>query len=288
VNEPPFLEISVSCDNLRCDGDGQPPSPRVSVHVISSPQSAWIHYAQTEVIERTSNPNFLSTVSFRKGDGLDASTQVRLSVYDVRERVTNTVTQLGQATVTLGSLRETCRSRLSLQSPLGRNVGFITIIAWTLEPESVDASSHTPSNATPHHQPAAPPTVCHRRTQSLPPRLNTKSRHPTQGHLSLLYDNPTMATFRFHSGLGGDIAVLEVMAESRYCFTFPQQLLRLWISEERRWQEELSSLGDLSDQWHTRQMALLNQHVTLINIYNMALDTLDVAAHSGTVQDSAL
>lgn len=56
---------------------------------------------------------------------------------------------------------------------------------------------------------------------------------------------------------------------------------RLWISEERRWQEELSSLGDLSDQWHTRQMALLNQHVTLINIYNMALDTLDVAAHSG-------
>lgn len=40
-------------------------------------------------------------------------------------------------------------------------------------------------------------------------------------------------------------------------------------------------MGDLSDQWHTRQMALLNQHVTLINIYNMALDTLDVAAHSG-------
>ncbi|XP_068243281.1 inositol polyphosphate-4-phosphatase type I A isoform X3 [Palaemon carinicauda] len=282
VNEPPFLEISISCDNLRCDGDGQPPSPRVTVQVISSPQTSWILYAQTEVIERTSNPNFLSTVSFRKSDGLDASTQVRLSVYDVRERVTNTTTQLGQATVSLGSLRETGRSRLSLQSPLGRNVGFITITAWTLEPESVDATSHTPSNATPHHQPAAPPTACHRRTQSLPPRLNTKTRHPTQGHLSLLYDNPTMATFRFHSGLGGDIAVLEVMAESRYCFTFPQQLLRLWITEERRWQEELSSLGDLSDQWHTRQMALLNQHVTLINIYSMALDTLDVASHSGS------
>ncbi|XP_064086446.1 inositol polyphosphate-4-phosphatase type I A-like isoform X4 [Macrobrachium nipponense] len=283
VNEPPFLEISISCDNLRCDGDGQPPSPRVTVQVISSPQNSWIHYAQTEVIERTSNPNFLSTVSFRKSDGLDASTQVRLSVYDVRERVTNTTTQLGQSTVSLGSLRETGRSRLSLQSPLGRNVGFITITAWTLEPESVDATSHTPAMPhSPHHQPAAPPTACHRRTQSLPPRLNTKTRHPTQGHLSLLYDNPTMATFRFHSGLGGDIAVLEVMAESRYCFTFPQQLLRLWISEERRWQEELSSLGDLSDQWHTRQMALLNQHVTLINIYSMALDTLDVAAHSGS------
>ncbi|XP_042884545.1 inositol polyphosphate-4-phosphatase type I A-like isoform X3 [Penaeus japonicus] len=283
VNEPPFLEISVSCDNLRCDGDGQPPSPRVSVQVLNTPQKSWLQYAQTEVIERTSNPNFLSTVSFRKTDGLDTNTQVRLAVYDVRERVTNTSTQLGQATVSLGELRETGRSRLSLQSPLGRNVGFITITAWTLEAESVDPNSHTPSNATPHHQPAPLPVVaCHRRTQSLPPRLSSKTRHPTQGHLSLLYDNPSMATFRFHSGLGGDIAVLEVMAESRYCFTFPQQLLRLWISEERRWQEELSSLGDLSDQWHTRQMALLNQHVTLINIYNMALDTLDVAAHSGS------
>nr|XP_053629315.1 inositol polyphosphate-4-phosphatase type I A-like isoform X2 [Cherax quadricarinatus] len=282
VNEPPFLEISVACDNLRCDGDGQPPSPRVTVQVLNRPQTTWIHYAQTEVIERTSNPNFLSTVSFRKSDGLDANTQVRLAVYDVRERVTNTTTQLGQAMVSLGGLLETGRSRLSLQSPLGRNVGFITITAWTLEAESVDASTHTPSNATPHHQPAPPPVACHRRTQSLPPRLSSKTRHPTQGHLSLLYDNPTMATFRFHSGLGGDIAVLEVMAESRYCFTFPQQLLRLWISEERRWQEELSSLGDLADQWHTRQMALLNQHVTLINIYNMALDTLDVAAHSGS------
>lgn len=49
--------------------------------------------------QRTSNPNFLSTVSFRKSDGLDSQTQVRLAVYDVRERVTNTTTQLGQATV---------------------------------------------------------------------------------------------------------------------------------------------------------------------------------------------
>lgn len=38
-------------------------------------------------------------MSFRKTDGLDTTTQVRLAVYDVRERVTNTSTQLGQATV---------------------------------------------------------------------------------------------------------------------------------------------------------------------------------------------
>lgn len=69
--------------------------------------------------------------------------------------------------------------------------------------------------------------------------------------------------------------------EKRGSSIFPLLCRRLWISEERRWQEELSSLGDLCDQWHTRQMALLNQHVTLINIYTMALDVLHLAANSG-------
>lgn len=57
--------------------------------------------------------------------------------------------------ISLGGLHETGRSRLSLLSPAGRNVGFITISAWTLEAESMDASSHTPCNATPHHQPVS-------------------------------------------------------------------------------------------------------------------------------------
>jgi hypothetical protein len=42
---------------------------------------------------------------------------------------------------------------------------------------------------------------------------------------ALLFANPVIKTFRFHSGLAGDIAVQEIMAESRLSFTFPQQLL---------------------------------------------------------------
>ena len=51
VNTPPFLEMSLSCDNLRCDGDGQLPSPRISVHVMNPPQNNWILYAQADVME---------------------------------------------------------------------------------------------------------------------------------------------------------------------------------------------------------------------------------------------
>jgi inositol polyphosphate-4-phosphatase len=41
----------------------------------------------------------------------------------------------------------------------------------------------------------------------------------------LLYSSPEVKTYRFHSGLGGDIMVMELMAEPRLAFTFPQQLL---------------------------------------------------------------
>lgn len=65
----------------------------------------------------------------------------------------------------------------------------------------------------------------HRRSQSLPPRLGTKLKLPHQGQLCVLFANPHVHTYRFHSGLGGDIYVHEVMAESKLCFLFPQQLL---------------------------------------------------------------
>jgi hypothetical protein len=50
-------------------------------------------------------------------------------------------------------------------------------------------------------------------------------RTPRQPHLLLLYSSPEVKTYRFHSGLGGDIMVMELMAEPRLAFTFPQQLL---------------------------------------------------------------
>lgn len=65
----------------------------------------------------------------------------------------------------------------------------------------------------------------HRRTQSLPPRLGYKLKIPLQNNFGVLFSHPFMQTYRFHSGLGGDIFVHEIMAESRLSFLFPQQLL---------------------------------------------------------------
>ena len=52
-----------------------------------------------------------------------------------------------------------------------------------------------------------------------------RAQAPAQPHLLLLHSAPYLKTYRFHSGLGGDISVTEVMLEPRIAFAFPQQLL---------------------------------------------------------------
>ena len=67
-----------------------------------------------------------------------------------------------------------------------------------------------------------------RRSHSLPPRApgNRSGRNlPNHASLGLFFAHPNVATYQFHSGLGGDIAVNEVMVESKLSFAFPQQLL---------------------------------------------------------------
>ena len=67
-----------------------------------------------------------------------------------------------------------------------------------------------------------------RRSHSLPPRTPgylTGRGLPNHAALSLFFAQPNVATYKLHSGLGGDITVQEVMIESKLSFAFPQQLL---------------------------------------------------------------
>ncbi|PNF15691.1 hypothetical protein B7P43_G14251, partial [Cryptotermes secundus] len=277
--ELPLCEISLACDNLLCDGHGRPPNPVLVVHVYFATDAVWIKYARTEVVEKSSNPGFLNTVTFRASDGLNGETRVRLTAYDVREHVSQTATPIGSSVVTLGAVLETDRLRIPLLSPAGTTVGFLTMTVWKLEPEDKGGSTEsTPCRSAPDHDVAV---ICsHRRSQSLPPRLGTKLKLPHQGQLRLLFANPHMHTYCFHSGLGGDIYVHEVMAESRLCFLFPQQLLALWIQEEKELLQEVAGMGELHEPWHTRQVELLDRHLHLLHLYSQAKENLE--AHKGT------
>ncbi|KAJ9586081.1 hypothetical protein L9F63_020278, partial [Diploptera punctata] len=278
-SELPLCEISLACDNLLCDGHGRPPNPVLVVHVYIPSDGVWIKYSKTEVVERSSNPSFLNTVSFRASDGLTTGTRVRLTAYDVREHVSQTATPIGSSVVTLGAVQETDRLRIPLLSPAGTTVGFLTLTVWNLEPEDKGGSTEsTPCRSAPETDVTV--VFSHRRSQSLPPRLGTKLKLPHQGQLRLLFANPHVHTYRFHSGLGGDIYVHEVMAESRLCFLFPQQLLALWIQEEKELLQEVAGMGELREPWHTRQVELLDRHLHLLHLYSQAKENLE--AHKGS------
>ncbi|KAK9744541.1 PH domain [Popillia japonica] len=284
MSELPLCEVSLACDNLLCDGHGRPPNPTLVIDVYMPTAKVWVQYARTEIIEKSSNPGFLSTVSFRASDGLTGESRIRFTVFDVRERVSHTAIPLGTACVLLSAIQDSSRLRIPLLSRAQSTVGFLTLSAWSLEAEDRGSKAEDRGSST-EHTPCRVPSHTntqiwsHRRSQSLPPRLGVKMRLPSQAELKLLFASSYLQTYRFHSGLGGDICVHELMAESKLCFMFPHQLLGVWIQQEKELLQEVAGMGELREPWHSRQVELLDRHLQLLRLYSQARESLQ--AHKG-------
>jgi inositol polyphosphate-4-phosphatase len=152
IAEVPICEISLACDNLLCDGHGCPPNPSLVVDVYMPTAKLWVQYGRTEIIERSSNPGFLNTISFRASDGLSCDSRVRFTVFDVRERVSHTAIPLGSACVLLSVIQDSSRLRIPLISRTQSTVGFLSVSAWALEAEDRGSSTeHTPCRVPPHN-----------------------------------------------------------------------------------------------------------------------------------------
>ncbi|GIY76492.1 inositol polyphosphate-4-phosphatase type I A [Caerostris extrusa] len=266
----PFMELSVCCDNLMCDGDGQPPNPLVCVSINTLPSVRWTKFSQTEIVEKSSNPCFFTTVTFIKGE-VTEPTRIKLSVYDVKERVTCTSILLGESVFTLETLLQSHHRilRLTLVSPSCASVGFISISAremtntkqrnaWLLlaEEESMWSKVERP------------------RSYSLPTRLTSQVGIPVLGLLKTLSSNFVTQTYRFYTGLGAELHVHEIMAESKLSLTIPCMLLDLWINEEKKLMETVFELNQLPLEWQQKYLAATDGHLRLINHYTEVVDFL--------------
>ncbi|XP_068617710.1 inositol polyphosphate-4-phosphatase type I A [Battus philenor] len=275
MTEIPLCELALSCDNLLCDAYGQPPSPLIVVYVRYS-KVMCIKYGTTEIVEVCSNPCFSKTILFRASDGLTGEAVVRIVVYDVKERVTETAVPMGFTSLQLSTIQEAQRLRVALMTRENKTVGFVTIHGWSLEPSCIGTSpNHTnEKNCIDLNQ----KVMCHRRSQSLPPRLGLKLKFPSYSNLlKQNFVNSHQATYRFHSGLGADITVHEIMAEPKLCFQLPVQLLDIYIQREKELLEELLSVGEVSGQWQTRQLDLASTHVSLLKHYCHSKRCLQIA-----------
>ncbi|XP_039497625.1 inositol polyphosphate-4-phosphatase type I A [Drosophila santomea] len=291
LSELPICETALSCDTLPLDTLGRPPNPQVVCSLLPSAgeDCVWREHARTELQERTRTPQFLCTMRFQRSAGLSASTRLRFSVHDVRERMTLTAVPLGHAEVALGVIQDTSRLRLPLTSPRGE-CGFITLASWSpdaaVEPGQ---SGHGPPRSSTQlfegSAGAAGATTssrrAHRRTQSLPPKLGVRLFVPQQCGLQRVCSNPRLRTYRLHSSLGADISVQETLLESRLCCQLPQQLLSIWIQREKELLQEISGMGELSGEWRWRQMNLLEEHLRLLKDYSQAKQNIQQLARDG-------
>lgn len=102
---------------------------------------------------------------------------------------------------------------MPLISPAGVQVGFVTVTAQAV----IDLGSSTDgvrASSNPQSPTAQEENVVfhqHRRTVSLPPRLLMELRRPSQCWIATYFTRPVTKTYRFHSGLGGDIGNIFIL-----------------------------------------------------------------------------
>ncbi|VDI01176.1 inositol polyphosphate-4-phosphatase [Mytilus galloprovincialis] len=221
TNDEPAIEICLSCEDLPNDSSANPPNPFIVIYTINPPQQqTWVQHSHTEVVEKTNCPQFLKTIGFGDSNGIDTNTRIKLTVYHVKERLTGTMSQMGQVIFTVQDVLTSHQMELALplQGPDPVDCGTVKVMAWADDCKNDKLKR----------------SAGRRRSK----RVDT---------LRPLYRGIITRTFRFDTSDGGvKLLVHEYMAEAKLAFDIPLQLIKLWIDEEKSMIDQMKNLGQMS------------------------------------------